>query len=170
MSKKNKKESTKGESFEDIPGSKPLSSDERYLKAEFTAMDTNKNGKLSTGEFLKLLAFLGYADQNGAKKLLEKVNKDHDDDITIDEYYDGMKNNPNVMKGTSRLRDLFHEFDLNLDGSAFKEDIYKGYERFGFKLDKELKSAIDKLDLNNDGKVQYVDFVRAELKHKKIIS
>lgn len=59
---------------------------------------------------------------------------------------------------------------MNLDGSAFKEDIYKGYERFGFKLDKELKSAIDKLDLNNDGKVEYVDFVRAELKHKKVIS
>lgn len=60
-------------------------------------------------------------------------------------------------------------FDKNLDASAHKSDIYKGFEEMGFEVDKEMKDEIDKMDINKDGQVTYVDFIRAQLKQRKVI-
>lgn len=34
-----------------------------YFKAEFTAMDKDNRGKLTTSEFVKLMMFLGYGER-----------------------------------------------------------------------------------------------------------
>lgn len=139
-----------------------------YFKAEFTAMDKDNRGKLTTSEFVKLMMFLGYGERWKVDELLKAVNPEGDGYITIDEFYSAMKR-PGVVEGTSRLREMFFKFDDNKDGRATKEQILQGFEDMGIEVDDEIKEKINKLDTNNDGKVAYQDFVQNQLMTKGVL-
>ena len=67
------------------------------------------------------------------------------------------------------MRDMFHKFDLNNDSFAVKADIENGFKEMGFEVDSHMKSEIEKMDTNHDGKVAYKDFIRTHLVQKNII-
>lgn len=139
-----------------------------YFKAEFTAMDKENRGKLTTAEFVKLMMFLGYGERWKVDELLKAVNPEEDCYITIDEFYTAM-NRPGVKDGTSRLRNIFFKFDDNKDGRATKEQILQGFKDMGVEVDDEITEKVNKLDTNNDGKVAYQDFVQSQLLNKGVL-
>ncbi|XP_033726563.1 uncharacterized protein LOC117316160 isoform X2 [Pecten maximus] len=96
-SKKGAYTATATEDFHHVEQNSTLSVIDRYLKAEFTAMDTDKDGMLTPDQFVKLLMFLGYGGGDQGKALLKAVNKDENSVITLDEYYDAMKSNPGCV-------------------------------------------------------------------------
>ncbi|XP_060082282.1 uncharacterized protein LOC132561600 [Ylistrum balloti] len=161
---------TEDDDFEHVEGSTALSITDRYLKAEFTAMDTNKNGMLTPDQFVKLLMFLGYGGSDQGMALLKSVNKDENTVITLDEYFDAMKNNPQVLQKTSMMRDLFGRFDDNKDGKARRDQIEQGFRDMGIEVDAEMKRDIASMDENQDGNIAYEEFVHSQLKKKKFIT
>ncbi|XP_062603548.1 calmodulin-4-like [Saccostrea cucullata] len=146
----------------------PIDYEKLYFKAEFTAMDKENRGKLTTAEFVKLMMFLGYGERWKVEELLKSINTEGDGFITIDEFYDAM-GRPGVKDGTSRLRNIFFKFDDNKDGRATKEQILQGFTDMGVEVDDEIKDKVNKLDTNNDGKVAYQDFVQSQLVTKGVL-
>ncbi|XP_021364235.1 calcium-dependent protein kinase 12-like isoform X1 [Mizuhopecten yessoensis] len=161
---------TEDNDFQHVDGKGTLSITDRYLKAEYMAMARASNGMLTRDQFVKLLMFLGYGGEGQAEALVKAVNKDENAVITLDEYYDAMKNNPEVMQKTSMMRNLFGRFDDNKDGKARRDQIEQGFRDMGVEVDDKMKKDIAKMDENHDGNVFYQDFVHTQLKNKGYIS
>ncbi|XP_048731251.1 calmodulin-4-like isoform X1 [Ostrea edulis] len=149
-------------------GPDPADYEKLYFKAEFTAMDRENRGKLTTAEFVKLMMFLGYGEKWKVDSLLKSINTEGDGYITIDEFYNAM-NRPEVKAGTSRLRNIFFKFDDNKDGRATREQILQGFADMGVEVDDEITAKVTELDTNNDGRVKYQDFVQSQLVTKGIL-
>ncbi|XP_069106199.1 calmodulin-4-like isoform X1 [Argopecten irradians] len=158
---------TEDDAFQHVDDEKAIM--DRYLKAEFSAMDTDKDGMLTPDEFVKLLMFLGYGGGDSGKELLKAVNKDKNTVITLDEYYDAMKRSDVVQK-TNGMRFLFQCFDDNKDGKARKDQIEEGFARMQIELDDEMKRDIANMDENHDGIIAYEEFVHSQLKKKNYVS
>jgi hypothetical protein len=71
----------------------PLPSDE-YLTGKFQAADTDGDGRLSRREYLAMWRY----DQEQGKKQFQKLDKDRDGSITLEEYGRGGKNRSPVIK------------------------------------------------------------------------
>ncbi|KAJ8321929.1 hypothetical protein KUTeg_000400 [Tegillarca granosa] len=134
---------TVGEGDKDNDGevqeSKPLTIEDIYLKAEFTAMDRDKDGLLTVDECIRLIQFLGYITKRDYMRILGRDKSDGNPYVTIDEYFKALKGDPD-------------------------KDILRGFNEMGICVDDELKAKIDKMDTNKDGKIQYIEFLEAEFK------
>lgn len=72
-----------------------------------------------------------------------------------------------------RLIDIFRAFDTNCDGQLDKSELVEGYTQFfnGNKkrAEYEVSQWMEKLDFNNNGQIDYSEFLCAALDPNTII-
>lgn len=72
-----------------------------------------------------------------------------------------------------RLLDIFTAFDRNGDGQLDQDELIEGYTEF-FNGDREraeleVQELMDKLDFNNNGNIDYSEFLIANIDANKLL-
>jgi len=80
---------------------------------------------------------------------------------------------PGIDEERSKLKDIFKVFDKNGDGCLAYEEILEGYIlHFNGNIsraEEEARKIIDKLDLNENGTIEYSEFLIANIDPTKIV-
>lgn len=73
----------------------------------------------------------------------------------------------------NRLKEVFQQFDKNGDGVLERDELLEGYMKLGKTTEQAVK-IVDKImreiDLNNNGTIDYSEFLMANLKHEDALS
>lgn len=77
------------------------------------------------------------------------------------------------QKTMNKLKDIFRQFDKNGDGVLERDELLEGYMKLG-KTKEQAKKIVDKImreiDLNNNGTIDYSEFLMANLKYEDALS
>ena len=74
-------------------------------------------------------------------------------------------------KELKKLKQIFYKIDLDLDAKISKEELYMAYKKAGLNLSKEeLNKIISSIDFNNNGTIEYEEFIRAVLPKDKLFT
>ena len=80
----------------------------------------------------------------------------------------------NVDEEKQKLLDIFKAFDKNGDGQLDFKELLEGYTLYydgdEVKARNEAKEIMDKLDFNNNGSIDYSEFLVAHLDGSKIVN
>lgn len=73
----------------------------------------------------------------------------------------------------NKLKEVFQQFDKNGDGVLERNELLEGYMKLG-KTKKQAARIVDRImsqiDLNNNGTIDYSEFLMANLRHEDITS
>ena len=70
-------------------------------------------------------------------------------------------------KDIDRLRKLFIQIDVNGDGRINNDEFRKALQNYGFNLTStEITQLMNKLDANNNGYIDYTEFIAGCMKSK----
>lgn len=62
------------------------------------------------------------------------------------------------------LKQAFNDLDLNKDGKISWEELKKGYVKiYGEMADQMVDEIFEKVDINNDGAIEYTEFLAASI-------
>lgn len=138
-----------------------------YFTAEFKAMgDLVGNNKLNKGEFIRLLMLLGYPGGREGSEKLWQAKVPQAAYMNLDEYIQMMMDK-NIFESTKMWRMLFAEFDTDGSGFASPDEVKMGLEKIGLTVGPVMEEKLQKMDSNKDGKINYSDFLRMQLKQSK---
>lgn len=73
----------------------------------------------------------------------------------------------------SKLKEVFQQFDKNGDGVLERSELLEGYTRLGKSKEQAAKivdQIMKKIDINNNGTIDYSEFLMANLRHEDITS
>ncbi|OAF68961.1 Leucine-rich repeat-containing protein [Intoshia linei] len=108
------------------------------------------------------LVYAGIKSKEGLLKMTEMTNEERfrNDPMTkLRDYAD---------KAGYRLLDLFVSFDRDQSWSITHEELKSGIEKIGLELsEKEMTIMINKLDIDNDGSIDYKELAMGDKKNKK---
>ena len=130
----------------------------------FDSYDINKNGKIERKEMKIILKKLG---KNGTQEEIDEIwramNKiDSDSTISFDDFIEFI-NRFNLTKNSMSTDDIinaFEIFDRNHDGTISINEFKHILMDLGQKLsEKEVEEIIQDIDFNEDGKLNYREFV-----------
>ena len=70
-----------------------------------------------------------------------------------------------------KLRNIFYQIDLNLDGKISKEELYLAYKEAGITISKkELEKIIHSIDFDGNGSIEYEEFIRVTLPKEQLLT
>jgi calmodulin len=130
----------------------------------FDSYDINKNGKIERKEMKIILKKLG---KNGTQEEIDEIwramNKiDSDSTISFDDFIEFI-NRFNLTKNSMSTDDIINAFqilDRNHDGTISINEFKHILMDLGQKLsEKEVEEIIQDIDFNEDGKLNYREFV-----------
>ena len=140
------------------------------LQKEFLECDLDGDGRITVEELEGVLRSLkkqlNVTDQE-IKRVIKEIDMDSDGTINLKEYYDTMTNTTNknmiyrALVSRLKIRKQFEKYDT--DGSGFitwdeMKEVFE--ERMGRKLEvKEVKQLMKESDENDDGKINYDEFL-----------
>eukprot|EP00698_Gefionella_okellyi_P001843 TRINITY_DN11683_c0_g1_i1.p1 TRINITY_DN11683_c0_g1~~TRINITY_DN11683_c0_g1_i1.p1 ORF type:complete len:464 (-),score=103.62 TRINITY_DN11683_c0_g1_i1:2-1393(-) len=128
-----------------------MSADDRRLRVEFDALDTNKDGNLSPSELkagLRLLK-LPYEDPD-VQLLLDRLDADKNGLVSFDEF------RTFVLKRERKLRALFDELDTNRNGVIDSGEVVIALQRLNLPHDDQaVQALLSRVDKNRDGTIGY---------------
>jgi len=73
----------------------------------------------------------------------------------------------------NKLKEVFRQFDKNGDGVLERDELLEGYMKLGkskIEAEKIVDRIMKEIDLNNNGTIDYSEFLMANLKHEDVIS
>lgn len=146
----------------------------KKMKKEFLELDFDGDGSISTKELERVLHSLRIKlkfTESDIQTLLHEIDKDGNGSVDVREYYKYMRgkidtplHSNNLYRALfqlSKIRKEFQEFDE--DGSGFitvNELLHVVNSRTGHQFtDEEADHLFQDTDLNNDGKIDYEEFV-----------
>ncbi|XP_064622750.1 calmodulin, striated muscle-like [Lineus longissimus] len=135
---------------------------EEYKQA-FSVFDKDGSGSITSVELESVMKSLG---QNPTKEeldaMVQEVDADGNDEIDFDEFCDlMMRKAAEGSNDDAELREAFQIFDTKDHGYITLMDLKNVMISLGEKLsDAELEDMIKEADANNDGKIQFEEFVR----------
>merc|ERR1711982_141417 len=136
------------------------------LREAFKLFDADGDGMISADELKTLITKVGgeMADAE-AKALIHAADKDGNEGIDFEEFAQLWTALHGAEEG--KMRDEFAKMDTDKSGYITKDEMVAviSSEFQGDKME-EAKKAIDKLDVDKDGKVSYPEFILV-MKYKK---
>ncbi|KAH3713110.1 calmodulin-beta-like [Dreissena polymorpha] len=137
---------------------------EKDVKNMFDQMDKNGNGKVSKEEMGKLLRSMGV--QMTGEELeaaMKKIDTNKDGQISYSEFKTFVMRQFHESSGSKedQIRQVFRMIDRDDNGYIQKAEIRRAVKALGETLtNAELEDMMREADLNNDGKINYEEFVK----------
>ncbi|XP_053382173.1 uncharacterized protein LOC123540088 [Mercenaria mercenaria] len=138
----------------------------KLILQSFSSMDENGDGKISKREIARAYRLAGF---NPTKAELDSIVLEHDENddgyIDFEEYFNVMRTKMIKMDfEKERLKTAFKVLDLDQDGFISRDELSHALSKTGDQFtEKEINDIIERADKNNDGKIDYNEFVDAEL-------
>ncbi|XP_022252196.1 calcium-binding protein E63-1-like isoform X1 [Limulus polyphemus] len=134
------------------------------LKAAFVLMDKNHDGRVNASELKAMLESLGILlTDNMIRRVLYQVNMRDDGLINEEEFMTWMARLQISMKDDV-MEDLlaaFRVFDKDRNGFITRDELRVAMEMIGEPLsDLQLDELLKVTDVDNDGRINYEEFVR----------
>ena len=126
----------------------------------FKQIDKNGDGTISLEE----LKFALESQKEKAtlvelKKLMDCIDSDHNGTINYTEFIAGCLEQSTIAREDNMMM-AFRMLDINSDGKVSREELRHLLEREEFKMTaKELDDLINSCDKNNDGEIDYKEFI-----------
>lgn len=137
---------------------------QEHMLSSFDEADKDKSGSLSfdeVNEVLRKSGFEGSASQ--AKAIFNHMDQDRSQSISKDEFNMAIKRLPRLTYKEAILRKWFKAMDKDGSGTLSKKEIEDAADKdkVGFNLsDMTIKKLLDFLAKDNDGQVDYEEFLR----------
>ena len=110
-------------------------------------------------------------DQKILQKLLDNLKKYKKTSIIQETALAYLVHNFPQMKDVINACKLFNQIDINGDGKITENELYKGLcsKIKSDTLDEDIKNIFQKLDMDDDGYIEYEEFVRAAVSKEKFM-
>ncbi|XP_023231201.1 calmodulin-alpha-like [Centruroides sculpturatus] len=140
------------------------------FKEVFSLFDKNGNGSIMKEELDSVLKSLGIiSTKQELDDFINDVDEDGNGIIELDEFLNMMRKRMTAEKKKNITRELFNKIDRNGNGVIGHQEIYDTMLNLGEKLTHdEVTEMFQEADINQDGKIDYEDFVKLVNKIKKL--
>eukprot|EP00931_Biecheleriopsis_adriatica_P026350 TRINITY_DN16048_c0_g1_i2.p1 TRINITY_DN16048_c0_g1~~TRINITY_DN16048_c0_g1_i2.p1 ORF type:complete len:423 (-),score=76.52 TRINITY_DN16048_c0_g1_i2:299-1567(-) len=145
----------------------------KTVRRVLETFDVNQSGGLELAEFMKLVASYEILKEVGEatlsnqacsqrapprkgskahrKKRMSIVNESKGTAINTEE--------GQIIISDAKLKDIFHSYDLNGEGTINREELTKAFERTGVKMtEKETLAVLETFDENSSGDISLAEF------------
>ena len=145
------------------------------LQKEFLDCDVDGDGTITVkelGSVLRSLRTKLKVSESEIKKVLREIDADGDGKVNLKEYYSAMEKSTSknlvyrALVQRSNTRKQFEKYDADGSGYITVDEMKLVFEeRTGRKLDmKEVKQMLKETDENDDGKINYDEFLQLMIK------
>ena len=145
------------------------------LQKEFLDCDADGDGTITVkelGSVLRSLRTKLKVSESEIKKVLKEIDADGDGKVNLKEYYNAMENSTSknlvyrALVQRSNTRKEFEKYDTDKSGYITIDEMQLVFEeRMGRKVDmKEVKQMLKETDENDDGKINYDEFLQLMIK------
>ncbi|KAK6936926.1 Protein kinase domain [Dillenia turbinata] len=129
------------------------------LKEMFKNMDTDNSGTITLEELKQGLSQQGTKlSETEVKQLMEAADADGNGTIDYDEFITATMH-MNRMDREEHLYTAFQYFDKDNSGYITTEELEQALREYGMNDDKDIKEIISEVDSDNDGRINYDEFV-----------
>ncbi|XP_057956657.1 calcium-dependent protein kinase 2-like [Malania oleifera] len=129
------------------------------LKEMFKGMDTDNSGTITLEELKQGLSKQGTKlTEYEVKQLMEAADADGNGTIDYDEFITATMH-MNRMDREEHLYTAFQYFDKDNSGYITTEELEQALREFGMQDAKDIKEIISEVDADNDGNINYEEFV-----------
>lgn len=135
----------------------------RELKAAFTMLDKNQDGRVNASEISSMLENLGILLTDAmVDALIQQASKRGDNLISEDEFLSWMSMQTGVKEDVMEdLLAAFRVFDKDRNGYITRDELRIAMEMIGEQMSEtQLDDMLKATDIDNDGKINYEEFVR----------
>ncbi|XP_027914242.1 calcium-dependent protein kinase 3-like [Vigna unguiculata] len=129
------------------------------LKEMFKSMDTDNNGIITFEEMKTGLPKLGTKiSESEVRQLMEAADVDGNGTIDYIEFITATMH-MNRMEREDHLYKAFEYFDKDRSGYITMEELESALKKYNMGDDKTIKEIISEVDTDNDGRINYEEFV-----------
>ncbi|GLT81769.1 hypothetical protein SLE2022_002030 [Rubroshorea leprosula] len=129
------------------------------LKEMFKGIDTDNSGTITLEELKQGLAKQGTKlTEYEVKQLMEAADADGNGTIDYDEFITATMH-LNRMDKEDHLYTAFQHFDKDNSGYITNEELEQALREYGLLDGKEVKEILSEVDSDNDGRINYDEFV-----------
>merc|ERR1719244_695031 len=134
----------------------------REYKETFEMFDKNRNGTINSKELATAMRSFGMKPtQKEIENMIKEVDGDRNGYVDFDEFLSLMSRKVSKTDMKKELMSAFKTFDRNGDGFIIKSEFQKVMKKHGEKMtSKEIDKMIKESDIDKDGKINYVEFVK----------
>ncbi|KAJ0020845.1 hypothetical protein Pint_30835 [Pistacia integerrima] len=137
------------------------------LKEMFKSIDTDNSGTITLEELKQGLAKQGTKlSEYEVKQLMEAADADGNGTIDYDEFITATMH-LNRMDREEHLYTAFQHFDKDNSGFITTEELEQVLREYGMSDGKDIKEIISEVDNDNDGRINYEEFVAMMRKGNK---
>ncbi|XP_072145917.1 calcium-binding protein E63-1 [Dermacentor andersoni] len=139
-----------------------VNSERKELKAAFLLLDKNQDGRVNAAEIKHMLDNLGILlNDSMIQKLVVQASGRDDGLISEDEFLAWMAGQTSIKDDVMEdLLAAFRVFDKDANGYITKDELKLAMEMIGEPMSEaQLDSMIRATDIDNDGRINYEEFV-----------
>ncbi|XP_046582464.1 calmodulin-like [Haliotis rubra] len=132
------------------------------LRKLFRKFDRDGGGKITVSELGSALSSLGHdMTREQVEEIINQFDKDGSKTMDFQEFQQMMLKKVNNAKRSEDIKADFKKYDLNGDGFISPNELRDVIKVRGEPLSNaEVDTMMQVVDLNNDGKVNYEEFVK----------
>ena len=128
----------------------------KKLKENFQKIDTNGDGMLSLEEVKKAISHNKGISLSNVEQIFKSIDTDNSGNIDYTEFI-AASLDKNIYLQENKLYEAFKLFDVDGSGKISKDEI--AYILGTEKKSKEIEKLFKKYDTNNDGEIDFKEFV-----------
>lgn len=132
------------------------------FKEAFSKFDKDGDGSINTQELGTVMQALGKdLSEAELKEFISKVDTDADGVISFPEFLEEMVRGMKAWGKKQDLQEAFRVFDVDRNGYISVDELKQVMAKLGEELSQEvLEAMIHEADVDQDGQVNYEEFVR----------
>ncbi|CAN6485131.1 unnamed protein product [Victoria cruziana] len=129
------------------------------LKEMFRNMDTDNSGTITYQELKTGLARLGsQLTEAEVKQLMDAADVDKNGTIDYMEFITATMHRHRLQTEENLIK-AFQYFDKDNDGYITRDELYHAMKGYGMGDESTIKEVLDEVDTNNDGVINYEEFL-----------